>query len=285
MKKTVSMILCVLMLASCLALYAVASEDTTAADTTEATEDTTAAQEIERANDLIVFNTDLITKPNPLMGNNGLTKNSGVSKKGEWDGFKIEIKNPEDPNFSFNYTTYCKKYDLTPLTSEDVSYVVLKVMVPEDGYYDDFELFYCAGNVTVPAQDYAATSEYCDEGNGFVYFIYNLEGAWEGEINQFRIDPVGSDEGEILYLMEIALFKTEDDAITWCDFDEEETEETTEAKTEAPTTEKVTEEESTRDPAATRPGKEDKKNCNSVIGVGAIVAMLSLGIVCFKKKD
>lgn len=285
MKKTVSMILCVLMLASCLALYAVASEDTTAADTTEATEDTTAAQEIERTNDLIVFNTDLITKPNPLMGNNGLTKNSGVSKKGEWDGFKIEIKNPEDPNFSFNYTTYCKKYDLTPLTSEDVSYVVLKVMVPEDGYYDDFELFYCAGNVTVPAQDYAATSEYCGEGNGFVYFIYNLEGAWEGEINQFRIDPVGSDEGEILYLMEIALFKTEDDAITWCDFDEEETEETTEAKTEAPTTEKVTEEESTRDPAATRPGKEDKKNCNSVIGVGAIVAMLSLGIVCFKKKD
>ena len=94
MKKTVSMILCVLMLASCLVLYTFASEDTTAADATEATEDTTAAQEIERSNDLVVFNTDLISKPNPLMGSNGLNKSSGVSKKGEWEGYRIDIKYP-----------------------------------------------------------------------------------------------------------------------------------------------------------------------------------------------
>lgn len=288
MKRTLSMILCMLMLASCLALSAFAAEETTAeaADqtTAEATEETDATQEAERTNDKIVLNTDLATKPNPVTAGNGMNKGSGISKKGEWDGYKVDVKHPEDPNFAFNYDTYCKKFSLTPLTGEDVSYIVLKVLVPEEGYYDDFEIYYCAGEVSAPTEEAKATSEYCDEANGFVYFLFNVEGAWSGEIKQLRIDPIGMSEDDVLYVMEIALFKTEEDAMAWCDFEEKETEATTEEQTEEPTTEKVTEEESTRDPAVTRPSKDDE-GCGGMISVGAIVAIISLGAVCIKKRD
>lgn len=273
MKKALSLLLCALMLVSCLALGAYANEETT---------DEQAAP-VERTNDRLVFDLDLISKPNPIGGNNGLNKSSGVSKKGEWEGYKINIKYPEDPNFTINYQTYFKKYDLTPLTGEEVSYIVLRFVVPEDGYYDDFEIYHCAGTVTAPTEDAKATSEYCDEANGFTYFIFNLEGAWEGEISQLRIDPIGMDEGDVIYLMEIAMFKTEEDAYNWCAFEEEE-ETTTEEQTEEPTTAEVTTEEQTTKPESIRP-KDEKKGCGSVIGIGAVVAMISLGIVCIKKKD
>lgn len=283
MKKVLSLMLCVLMLASCLALCAYANEETTEATTEEAT--TEGAAPVERTNDRMLFDLDLISKPNPVGGNNGLAKNSGVSKKGEWEGFRIEIKYPEDPNFTINYSNYFKKYDLTPLNGEEVSFIVLRFVVPEDGYYDDFEIYHCAGEVTAPTEDAKATSEYCDEANGFTYFIFNLEGAWEGKITQLRIDPIGMDEGDVIYLMEIAMFKTEEDAYNWCAFEEEE-------ETEAPSTEEVatteaeTEEETeegTKKPAAAKP--EEKKGCGSIVSVGAVVAIIALGVVCIKKKD
>ena len=282
MKKVLSLLLCALMLASCLALGAYANEETTAAG-----EETTAEQAapVERTNDRLVFDLDLISKPNPIGGSNGLNKSSGVSKKGEWEGYKINIKSPEDPNFTINYQNYFKKYDLTPLTGEEVSYIVLRFVVPEDGYYDDFEIYHCAGTVTAPTEDAKATSEYCDEANGFTYFIFNLEGAWEGEISQLRIDPIGMDEGDIIYLMEIAMFSNVDDAYNWCAFEEEEeTEATTEENTEEPTTAEATTEEQTTKPESIRP-KEEEKGCGGIISIGAVVAIIALGVVCIKKKD
>ncbi len=280
MKKFLAVLMCALMLATCLSLCAYAEEETTAAEETTAEEAT-----IERTADRVIFNADLATRPNCIVGMNGLAKGSGLSKKAEWDGVKIDIDDPADPNFAFDYKAYCKKYDLTPMNGEDACYVVLKFMVPEDIMYDDFEIFYCAGSVMGATQDCAATSEYCGEGDGFVYFIYNLDGMWEGAINMIRIDPMNSDEGDLFYLMELAMFKTEDEAITWCDFDEEETEEpTTEAETEAKT-EKQTEAATTE--AGTRPPREEKdEGCGGVIGTGVIaIALISLGAVCIKKRD
>ena len=279
MKKVLSLMLCVLMLASCLALCAYANEETTAETTEEG------AAPVERTNDRMLFDVDLTTKPNPIGGNNGLAKSSGISKKGEWEGYKINIKYPEDPNFTIFYSNYFKKYNLTPLTGEEVAFIVLRFVVPEDGYYDDFEIYHCAGDVTAPTEDAKATSEYCDEANGFTYFIFNLEGAWAGEISQLRIDPIGMDEGDIIYLMEIAMFKTEEDAYNWCGFEEEE--EVTEAPTEeAATTEAETEEE-TKTTVATRAPKEEeeKGGCGSVVSIGTVVAIIALGVVCTKKKD
>ena len=272
MKKLLAVLLCALILAACLSLCAYANEETTAAE--EATTEEAAA--IERTADRVVFNADLASRPNCIVGM------SGLSKKGEWEGVKVDIKEPEDPNFTFDYKSYCNKYDLTPMNGEDVGYIVLKVLVPEDGFYDDIEIFYGSGDITGATAGYSVTSEYCGEGNGFVYFIYNLDGLWEGAVNMFRIDPVGMDEGELLYIMELAMFKTEDEAITWCDFDEEETEEPT---TEAPTTEAPTTEAPTTE-AGTRPPREEKdEGCGGIVSVGAVVAMIALGAVCIKKKD
>ena len=278
MKRTLSMLLCALMLASCLALYAYANEETTEETTAES------AAPVERTNDRLVLDLDLISKPNPASGSNGLNKGSGISKTGEWEGYKINIKDPNDPNFTINYQTYFKKYGLTPLTGEEVSYIVLRFAVPEDGYYDDFEIYHCAGTLAAPTEEAKATSEYCDEANGFTYFIFNLEGAWEGDIHQLRIDPIGMDEGNVIYLMEIAMFKTEEDAYNWCGFEEEEE---TEASTteEAATTEAQTEEETEADTKKPAAKPEEKKGCGGVVSVGAIIAIISLGIVCINKKD
>ena len=136
MKKVLSLMLCVLMLASCLALCAYANEETTAETTEEG------AAPVERTNDRMLFDVDLTTKPNPIGGNNGLNKSSGISKKGEWEGYKINIKYPEDPNFTIFYSNYFKKYNLTPLTGEEAAFIVLRFAGPEDGYYDDFEIYH-----------------------------------------------------------------------------------------------------------------------------------------------
>ncbi len=279
MKKLLAVLMCALMLAACLSLCAYAEEETTAEEAT-----TEEAATVERTADRVVFNADLATRPNCIVGMNGLAKNSGLSKKDEWNGVKIDVKDPTDPNFSFDYKSYCKKYDLTPMNGEDACYLVLKFMVPEDIFYDDFEIFYCAGSVLGATQECAATSEYCGEGDGYVYFIYNLEGLWEGAINMIRVDPLNSDEGDIFYLTELAMFKTEDEAITWCDFDEEETEApTTQAETE-PQTEKQTEAATTE--AESRPPRTEKeKGCGGIVSVGAVVAMIALGVVCIKKRD
>lgn len=281
MKRTLSMILCVLMLASSLALYVCANEETTEAATEATTDEGDAA--VERTSDRLVFDTELIAKPNPLVGLNGLNKKSGVSKKGEWEGYRIDVKNPGDPNFTINYQTYFKKYGFTPLTGEEVSFIVLKIAVPEDGFYDDFEIYHCAGAVTAPTEDAKAVSEYCDEANGFTYFIFNLEGAWEGEISQLRIDPIGLGEGDVLYLMEIAMFKTEEEAYNWCGFEEEE--ETEAPSTEAATTEAQTEEETEATSKKPTAAKPEEKGCGSIVSIGAIVVMIALGAVCIKKKD
>ena len=52
---------------------------------------------------------------------------------------------------------------------------------------------------------------------------------------------------------------------------------TTEDKTEEET------EEGTKKPAAAKP--EEKKGCGSIVSVGAVVAIIALGVVCIKKKD
>ena len=63
--------------------------------------------------------------------------------------------------------------------------------------------------------------------------------------------------------------------------------ELTEAPTEeAATTEAETEEE-TKTTVATRAPKEEeeKGGCGSVVSIGAVVAIIALGVVCTKKKD
>ncbi len=281
MKKLLALILSMLMVASCFALAAVAAEETTAAEgeTTVAGEETTEAEAKEFVNTKLVFNSD-------AQGMKLLGSQNGINKafyNSAWEGAMLKITKPDDPYVYLNWANYCKKASLDQVDSQSYPFIVIKLKV--EGYMDDMELFFCAGEISGADPAYATTTDWpCDCTGEIEYIIYDLTGDCEGNYNQFRLDPMGADEDTIIYLYEIAMFATEDEAIAYAGFEEETEadEETTEETVE--TTEEETEAESEKKPTATKP-VEDEKGCGSIVSIGAVVAIVALGIVCIKKKD
>ena len=287
MKKLLAFILSLLMVASCFALAAVAAEETTASEettaaegeTTAAGEETTEAEAKDFVNTKLVFNSDA-QGMKLLNGQNGINK---AFYNSAWEGAMLKITKPEDPYVYLNWANYCKKADLEQLDSQSYPFVVIKLKV--EGYIDDIELFYCAGEISGADPAYATTTDLpCDCTGEVEYIIYDLTGDCEGNYNQFRIDPMGADEDTIIYLYEVAMFATWEEAEAYAGIEETEAPET-----EAPTaaeTEEETEAETqaeTKKPAAEKP--EEKKGCGSVVSIGAVVAIIALGVVCIKKKD
>lgn len=285
MKKLLALVLSLLMVASCFALTAIAAEETTEETTEENTyiDGTTAEETTEEAapsysNTLLVFNDDckawrILNTPN------------GVNKtffKSDWEGARVLITEPGDPYFYIQYSQYLKKAGLEKLDSQSYPFVVFKLKV--EGYVDDVELFFCAGTVTGADPAYATVTDYPCDGTGEIeYIIYDLTGDCEGDYNNFRFDPMGADEETIIYLYEMAFFATEEEALAYAGYDEEEdtTPEETEEDTTPEETEAPTQEIQTAPPASTEP----EKSCGSVIGVSTLVAIITLGAVCIKKKD
>ncbi len=276
MKKLLALVLSMLLAASCFALVAVATEETTAAEG----EETTAAEGEATAysNTLLTFNED--AKLWKILSNP-----TGINKtyyKPEWEGARLRLTDIGDPFVTINWSTYISKAGLEKVDSQEYPYVVIKLKI--DGYVDDFELFYCAGEVTAATPGVSTNTDYpCDASGEIEYIIYDLTGDCEGVYNQFRFDPVGAEEDTMIYLYEVALFATEDEAIAYAGLDQEETEETTVEESEETTAEE-TEKESTKKPSATKP-VEEEKGCGSIISIGAVVAIVALGAVCIKKKD
>ena len=282
MKKILALILSMLMVASCFALAAVAAEETTAAageeTTAAADEETTEAEVLDLVNTKLVFNSYAQEKK-LLSGQNGINK---AIYNSEWEGARLKITKPEDPYIYLNWSNYCKKSNLEQVDSQSFPYIVIKLKI--EGYIDDIELFYCAGDVSAADPAYATTTDYpCSATGEIEYIIYDLTGDCEGTYNQFRIDPMGAEEDTLVYLYEMVMFATEEEALAYAGYDEEETEPevTTEEKVE--TTEEATEAETEKKPAATKPVEE--KGCGSVVSIGAVVAIIALGVVCIKKKD
>ena len=281
MKKLLALLLSMLLVASCFALAAVAAEETTAAgeETTVAGEETTEGEATTLSNTLLVF--DNYAKEKKLLGSQ-----SGIHKtffNSDWEGARLKITDIGDPYVYINFSTYIKKADLEKVDSQSYPFVVFKLKI--EGYIDDVELFYCAGDISGADPAYATTTDYPCECSGEIeYIMYDLTGDCEGNYNQFRFDPMGADEETFIYLYEMALFATEEEAIAYAGFDQEtEPEETTVEETEEKTEEEKTEEETTKKPTAAKP--EEEKGCGSIVSVGAVVAIVSLGVVCIKKKD
>lgn len=283
MKKLLALALSMLLIVSSFALVAVAAEETTAADAGETTvaEETTEGVAPSYSNTLLVFDSN-------AQGMKVIASPNGINKtyyKSEWEGARLKITDPADPYVQINWASYIKKADLEKLDSQSYPIVVFKLKI--DGYVDDIELFYAAGAITGPTGGYSTTTDYPCECSGEIeYIIYDLsDDEIEGNYNLFRFDPMGADEETLIYLYEMAFFATIEEAEAYAQIEETEAPET-EEETEAPTTEApTTEEETTKAPSA-RPGKEEEKDsCSNVIGVGALVAIISLGVVCLKKKD
>lgn len=302
MKKLLALVLSMLLVASCFAMMVSAEEETTAAaeettvaegettaaegETTAAEGETTAAGEetteeaTNYSNTLLVFNED-------AKGMKILSAPNGINKtlyKSDWEGARLAIKDVGDPYITINWSNYIKKGHLEDVDSQEYPFIVFKMKVV--GYIDDVELFFCAGDVRGADPAYAATTDYpCVSSGEVEYIIYDLTGDCEGIYNQFRFDPMGADEDTEIYLYELAMFKTEDEALKYAGYDETEEEPTTEPAEEE-TTEEETEEE-TKAPAKTEKETEPAKEegCGGIISVGAVVAMIALGVVCIKKKD
>ena len=286
MKNALSLILCMLLLASCLAIGVYAEEETTAA-----AEDTTVEQEVTFSSTHIVFDVNLTGKKNPITSINGLRK-GGVSKSGEWEGYKIVVSDPADPHINLNYEMYVSKTETEMHNIETIPYIVLKVKAQEI-LFDDFEIYYCAGDVVTPTEDCREESVYAHEGNdGAYYFVFDLTDLASGTLHSLRIDLLGAEVDAEMYLTDIVFFATEEEALNWCGYYDEQPEESTEAKTEE-TTESESEEETeekteatTKKPATEGETKAQEEGCGSVIGAGfAAIALITLGAVCIKKKD
>lgn len=274
MKRTLSLVLCAIMLTSCMMLGIYAAEETTEATTEET------APAFDPLH--IVFNASLTGKMNVLESVNGMEKGN-ISKTGEWDGVKLEIKDAGDPHVSINYAGYIKKSGNEKQYIENNPFMVLKILTEEIAF-DDFEIYYCIGDVLYYTEDARSASDYAmDMGDGTLYFIFDLTDDAEGEMRNFRIDINGAEEGAVMYMTDMIFFASEEEALDWCGYSEDEdtTEAPTEAETDAPTAPEGSSEIVTAPPAT-----EDDSGCSGMIGAGlATASLIVLGAVCIKKKD
>ena len=307
MKKLLTFVLSLLLVAGCFTLAAVATEESTFSNT------------------LLVFNDD--AKNMKVIGTpNGINK---AFYNSEWEGARLKITEVDDPYLIINWATYIKKAGLENIDSQSYPFVVFKLKV--EGYIDDMEMFYCAGDVIGPAADYGTTTDYPCECSGEIeYIIYDLTDDCEGNYNMFRMDPMGAEEDTMIYLYELALFATEEEALAYTGLLYE-TEEETVPETVAPETETIiweseevtssgqTTEYPTTDydtlapevdaPTTVAPEITDPESllgdlmdiplngfqgllptllgCNASVSVGVVtlLSMIALGAICFKKKD
>lgn len=316
MKKFLTIVLSALLLVGCFALVAVAAEETTVAG-----EETTEGEAPSYSNTLLVFNDD--AKAMRVIDSvNGINKSLYDS---EWEGARLEITEVEDPYINISWSTYIKKAGLEQVDSQAYPFVAFKLKV--EGYVEDMEMFYCAGNVTGPVADLVTTADYPCECSGRIEcVIFNLTDICQGNYNLFRIDPMYAEEDTVIYLYELALFATEEEALAYAALNHEETETTvhetvaprpeTEPETEADvweTVEVVTEYPVTIPEVNVQPDVipeiEDPDDllgdimdipfdglqgllptmlgCNSSISVsvGALLSMIALCALCFRKKD
>lgn len=280
MRNILSAILIAALLISCLSICVFAEEETTEAETEAAS---------AQAPNHIVFNSEITGKKNIILNANHMVKGTGsVSKSNEWKGIKMEIDNAEDPHIGLDISKFFKRFEFESLTVEAAPFVVIKVLA-EEILFDDFEIYYCAGDVLNFSEDYKTSSDFVhDNGNGELFFVYDLTDDAEGQYRTFRVDITGAEEGAVMYLTDIVFFASEEEALEWCGYNEEAEETTTEQVTEEQTeaeTEQESAEETTKKPATTTK-VEEEKGCGSVIGAGLVtVALLALGVACTKKKD
>lgn len=283
MKKLLALVLSLLLVASCLAM-SVSAEDTTEEDTA-------------KTNTVLTFNSEALSMK-ALSGNMGISKPICNSA---WEGVRLKLTDVEDPYVTIQWSKYLERAGLEQLDAASYPYIVFKLLV--EGYVDDIEIFYCAGDVTAPDPSYSTLTDYpCESSGEIEYIIYDLsDDGVEGLYNSFRFDPMGADEGTVIYLCEMAFFATEDEAFVYAGYgddngdgedgegeatqdDETESVEETEEQTEA-TTEKKTEKETTKAQKTEKETEAAAEGCGGIISIGAVVAMISLGIVCIKKKD
>ena len=213
---------------------------------------------------------------------------------GDWTGVRVvpsaektldNTGNEVSSAFHVNYSKFCRKTGLTPLTGKEAAYVVAKIKVESGnpgiptlwGIAGDYGSWWETGVVTAaPKNEMKANGE-------VEYLIYDLEYSWEGSINLFRLSFEGMEAGAVVYVEELQIFTNKEDAYAYAG---------EEIPTKAPETEKPTEDK-TEDPGenkteapSTEAPEQSEGGCKSVVAVSAVaVVAAAAAFVALKKKD
>ena len=129
--------------------------------------------------------------------------------------------NASDPYVTFNYASYVKAYDLTPISADEYKYIVITLKA-EDCTNETFELFYCAGNITGPTAGYMAVATFNSTEDGWQKIIYDLSKAdFSGQINAFRLDFLAAPGSgkETVHIASMDFYKTKEEAYESFDID------------------------------------------------------------------
>ena len=174
---------------------------------------------------------------------------------------------------------------MTAATGEQAPYVVAKIRV-QSGKPGDVTLWGMSGDLYSWFEEGAANASALNEidANGEVeYLIYDLEYSWEGSINMLRLSFDNAEVGSVIYVEELRLFTTKEDAYAYAGEEiptrAPETEKPTEDKTEAPN-ENKTEAPSTEAP------EQSEGGCKSVVAASVVaIVAAAAAFVALKKKD
>lgn len=213
---------------------------------------------------------------------------------GEWTGVRVvptaektldSAGGEVSSAFHVNYSKFCRKAGITPLTGQEAAYVVAKVKVESGnpgtptlwGIAGEYGSWWETGVVTT-------TPENEVKANGEVeYLIYDLEYSWEGSINMLRLSFEDIAADAVLYVEELRLFTSKEDAYAYAGEEiptrAPETEKPTEDKTEAP------DENKTEAPSTEAP-EQSKGGCQSVVAASVVaIVAAAAAFVALKKKD
>ena len=214
---------------------------------------------------------------------NVLTPNTMVAEElfsDAWEGAKLHITDAHDPSVEINVASYMYMGGLGKLNASDANVITFKCKTEDE--FIDFQLYYRTSSMDWYSEDNSMfAGDVWTDDQGYTYLMFDLTDMWEGQVYNLRLDPLSESEGAILYMYEMVILDTVEEAYAYGNKPEKTTEETTaavdettaEETTDVPTTEQETE-----------PAKSE--GCKSFVAMGTVVvALLGLGIICTKKKD
>jgi hypothetical protein len=237
----------------------------------------------------------------PMVSELGLIETEGfygtrsINKEiyGDWTGVRInpnaeydldEGGQPLTPMIQINYSKYCRKAGLTLLNGEDIPYAVVKLKAQGESA-TKVNLVPAAGDhhAWYEALDYTAENVNEFKANGETeYLIFDLSYTWEGGINLICLAFPDMAADATVYVEEIQLFATKEEAYAYAG-----EEITTQApETEEPTTDAPAGEVTTEKTETTTEAEKSEGGCKSAVAM-SLVAFVAVAAACvaLKKKD
>jgi hypothetical protein len=212
---------------------------------------------------------------------------------GDWTGVRVnpnaeydldEGGLPLTPMIQINYSKYCRKAGLTLLNGEDIPYAVVKLkaqgesitkvnLVPAAG--DHHAWYEALDNTAENVNDIKANGE-------TEYLIFDLSYTWEGGINLICLAFPDMAADATVYVEEIQLFTTKEEAYAYAGQEIP----TQAPETEEPTTEEITEAVTTEKTENTTEAEKSEGGCKSAVAM-SLVAFVAVAAACvaLKKKD